>query len=896
MDHIKNLSEESVSRFLKIRNKPEKLEDDEELRATLLDFIADFSIWENSSDQLYLSTAQDLTSSAYESLGANEGPNPIVLDPFCGGGAIPIEALRIGADCFASDINPVAVILNKVLLEYIPEFGVLLSREVQRLGQAVKSAVNAKVDKYYPSDQDGFTPIAYLWARTIKCHGPSCGAEFPMMNQMWIKKKGNPSWAYQFDLDRDKKIVAMDLVENPSPIVVQEGTSTQGAATCPLCGFTTSAKQVRALGVDGKIGRRICAVVLGDPETSVRRFRLPTPQEFELAKEAERVIEANEITGDFLRHSAEPIPTTELRRISVPLYGITRFSELFLPRQLLTLSCFEQEIRKCRDDNIEGASDESLRQAALDVITVAVSSMLHYNTNLSTYLSNGMISAFIQGTSLAMRSDFAEANPLMPKLVGGFDFAIKNICDVIENLSIEWKSKANVGHNSATNTNLPDDSVSLVATDPPYYDSIPYAHLSDVFYIWMRSVLRGRFPQIFNSEVIKKQEEIVEDRPHSKSPSKKGKDFFERSMTEAMAETRRVIGPGNLQIIVFAHKSTSGWEAMLNSLLASGWVVTAAWPIDTERPARMNAYQNASLLSSIHIVCRPREIEEVGDWRQVLEDLPKRIHDWMPHLADQGVVGADAIFACLGPALEIFSRYSSVEKASGEQVALKEYLEEVWAAVSFEALNMIFEGADASGFEEDARLTAMWLWTLRTKANGDNESGDDAEEAKSIYGYSLEYDAARKIAQGLGAHLEPLSHLVEIKGGTATLLSAGARINYLFGKDAEEAPMNKRKKKDQQMKLDLDGELHQLQDESGATTGEFTVKAGSTVLDQLHQAMILFGGGRREAVRRLLVEDGIGSNQLFWRLAQALTALYPPNTEEKRWVDGVLARKKGLGF
>lgn len=341
---------------------------------------------------------------------------------------------------------------------------------------------------------------------------------------------------------------------------------------------------------------------------------------------------------------------------------------------------------------------------------------------------------------------------------------------------------------------------------------------------------------------------------------------------------------------------------MLQAIVDAGWVVTASWPIDTERQNRQRAIGSAALQSSIHLVCRPRENSDgslrtnyIGDWRDVLTELPKRIHDWMPRLAEESVVGADAIFACIGPALEIYSRYSSVEKASGEKVELKEYLEQVWAAVSREALKMIFEGADASGFEEDARLTAMWLWTLRTAANGNNKADNEAP-AKSLPGYSLEYDAARKIAQGLGAHLENLSHLVEIKGNTAMLLSAGARTRYLFGKDTGEAPKGRKKKKTKQLTFDFEGELKQMEDESGDLAGDLSGRAGSTVLDKLHQSMILFGAGRGEALKRFLVDDGIGMNPLYWRLAQSLSALYPSGTDEKRWVDGVLARKKGLGF
>jgi adenine-specific DNA methylase len=295
--------------------------------------------------------------------------------------------------------------------------------------------------------------------------------------------------------------------------------------------------------------------------------------------------------------------------------------------------------------------------------------------------------------------------------------------------------------------------------------------------------------------------------------------------------------------------------------------------------------------------------DEVGDWRDVLGELPGRIRSWMQRLLHEGVAGADAIFACLGPALEIFSRYSRVEKADGEQVFLGEFLEHVWATVSREALTTIFEGADASGLEADARLTAMWLWTLNAgntdAANADITDGNEEDESEGgskkakVTGFVLEYDAARKIAQGLGANLEVLKSLVEISGDKARLLPVAERAQHLFGKDEGKITSAKKKKLPQ---LDLFRVLEQA-DDGGTTFGETSVERhGETVLDRIHQSMILFAAGRSEAMKRFLVEDGAGRDPRFWRLAQALSALYPSQTEEKRWVDGVLARKKGLGF
>ena len=227
----------------------------------------------------------------------------------------------------------------------------------------------------------------------------------------------------------------------------------------------------------------------------------------------------------------------------------------------------------------------------------------------------------------------------------------------------------------------------------------------------------------------------------------------------------------------------------------------------------------------------------------------------MPRLASEGIVGADAIFACLGPALEIFSRYSRVEKASGDPVSLKDYLEHVWAAVSKEALTMIFAGADATGFDPDARVTAMWFWTLSTgttgttdsEGDGEADTEEDEEDTKpaKVSGYVLEYDAARKIAQGLGAHLEQLTGIVQVKGDKARLLPVSERAKALFGKEEAKTPTGKAKKPRQKTLFD-----EAAQDGSEDTGwGELNApQAGATVLDRLHQTMILFAAGRGEAL------------------------------------------------
>ncbi len=467
---------------------------------------------------------------------------------------------------------------------------------------------------------------------------------------------------------------------------------------------------------------------------------------------------------------------------------------------------------------------------------------------------------------------------------------------------------------SAAASPLPDDSSHAFITDPPYYDAVPYSDLSDFFYVWLKRALPPSMLEWFHDTLTPKDEECIVD-----EVKKKDDAYFESVMQKCMAEGRRVLMPAGIGVVVFAHKSTAGWESQLQAMLDAGWIVTASWPIDTEMGSRLRAMGSAALASSIHLVVRPRETaagdvrqDDVGDWRSILAALPKRIHEWMPRLADEGVVGADAIFACLGPALEIFSRYSRVEKASGDVVTLREYLEHVWAAVSTEALSMIFRDADAAGLESDARFTAIVLWTLGAGGSSNSESSEgeseDAEEeddedespkgkaAKG--GYTLEYDAARKIAQGLGVNLEQIDSVVEVKGDKARLRPVSERAAAFFGKaEKTEAATKKRGKKAAQKKLfDKDAE------EGGSTADTVTIAEGAaatpgvTALDRVHQAMLLFASGRADALKRFIVENGVGGDARFWKLAQSLSALYPAGSDEKRWVDGVLARKKSFGF
>jgi len=914
---LQKCSADSYPRFNKITRTPGCLDDAAELRKALLDFIADFANWDNSTDPGYLAVARTLTVSAHDALehantftfpdsisveslkeAIKDMPQPLLVDPFAGGGAIPLEGLRCGADAFASDLQDIPVLLNRTILEDLNDTPGTIKQDYLHWADQLNQRVTKKLKNLYLNKNKTEEIFAYFWARTIVCEGPRCGKTVPLIGNPHLSKKETAKASISLKYSEGNQYPKVFLSNYSKGDASQ--TTRGGNAICH-CGHVTPVKSVRkqlSARNGGADDAFLLAVGFIDGNGN-KQYRLPSEVDFRSREQA--IKERQNYKNNNSKSIPSSFPEEKLwgkARMNVGLYGLTNWSHVFTSRQLVLLRTYQEELASLAKEH-----KNQITNTLINLLTITIDKVVDYSTSLTRWVPGGEFIAATLGSEkkLPMMWDFVECvttgtGPGSWKNMTGW------VARVIDHIKMSGLMRGTVVQCDARESSLPSDSVQFLFTDPPYYDAIWYGDLSDMFTVWYRRtiLLLGRPLQ---SETLSVKEAEIIKSTFSIKDGLKDKDniYYEKGMRESLERGREVVQPSGLGVVVFAHKSAGGWESVLQATIDAGWTVTCSWPIDTEREARMTSIGQAALGSSIHIVMRPRDnrdgkvIENIGDWRDVLSELPGRIADWLPRLASEGVVGADAIFACLGPALEIFSRYSSVEKASGEVVPLREYMEQVWAEVARQALNMIFEGADASGFEEDARLTAMWLWTLRTDANG---NGDDDKKTTSLPGYTLEYDAARKIAQGLGCHLENLSQLVEVKGDKAMLMSAESRARYLFGKGEVRSSAKHHKKNDGRVQQDLFSILG-LPDEEGAAAERAELKrppVGKTTLDQLHQAMLLFTAGRGAALKRFLVDDGIGTNPQFWTLAQAFSALYPPHTNEKRWVDGVLARKKGLGF
>ena len=894
-------------------------ETDDDLRRGLLKFIADFANWDVAARPAYLQVSRALVRVAH-----GEEP-PLVVDPFAGGGSIPLEALRLGCEAFASDLNPVACLILKVMLEDIPRHGPGLADELRRVGAEIKAKAEVELADLYPKDADGATPIAYLWARTVRCEAPNCGAEIPLLRSFWLCKKPKRKRALRVRVERHDNAcvpeVVFEVFEPASEKEVRGGTVMRARATCLCCNMVLPPERVRAqlaeqrgggdveFDGDGRRvgGARLTAVVTLKPDEAGRHYRLPIEADYAVVHAAQqRLVAVFKAWEDGGKQGACPVPDEPLPPIGtlgfrVQRYGMLQWGDLFTARQKVALVGLEKW-------TVSTDAKKQFFALALSRAANAGASLCRWHTTGEKH--EGIYSR----QALPMVWDYSEGNPLSES-TGGYLGVINWIAHVVE-----AGPKSIVGQvqlADATAHPLPDQAAGIWFTDPPYYDAVPYADLSDFFLVWLKRTLPDspllRDPFDPDNLLSPKDREAVQDETKKHEGRSKDREWFEETMAKAFAEGRRVLSEDGVGSVVFAHKTTEGWEALLSGMIRGGWTITGSWPIATEMASRLRARDSAALATSVHLICRPRPDDApVGDWADVLRELPNRVADWMTRLQDEGIRGADLVFACIGPALEIFSRYRVVETAEGRTVGLTEYLEKVWEVVGRAALQQVLGAAEAqagNGFtgalEEDARLTALFLWTRQSTGAAEESSPQDAADdiedeepsAKaSAKGYSLPFDVVRRFAQPMGIDLAHWTgRIIGQEKGAVRLLPVSERARDLFGRDGaaaaaewiehepqaslqqtlfpdwedEPRPRNRRGRKPL---LGSEAELQPLD---------------ATTLDRVHAAMLFQASGHTAALRKLIVDEQERGPD-FLRLANALSALYPRGSEDKRLLDAML--------
>jgi len=898
---------------------------DESLKRALLRFIGSFGDYRLATDYTYLEASRALVSAAQ-----NTSP-PVAVDPFAGGGSIPLEAIRVGCEAFASDLNPVACLILKTMLEDIPRHGPGLATKLGEAADQVREVLKSELRDYHPEDPTHRRATAYLWTRTVRCEAPDCGAEIPLLRSFWICRKRGRWTALRHRVRRLKgapPVVGLEIFEPASTAEVRGATVVRAKATCLCCGAVLPPERVRTqlasqrggadpiLDQDGRRtgGARMTAVVTIQPGSRGRAYRMPTEGDYSAVARAQKrlgmLVQAWEQRED---SEPCPVPDESLPPIGtlgfrVQRYGMLQWGDLFTARQKLAYILLSKHIRQLWQ------RDETKPVAQL--LALAMGKVADFNCSLSRWRpSNEDIGDLFARQAIPISWDFVEIDITQGNYVG-IERAVGHVCQVVANIARGVSISGTSQLADAAVSPLADASADVWFTDPPYYDAIPYSDLSDFFLVWLKRSLPGH-PLLSDpfdpaNPLSPKEQEAVQDETKTARGRVKDRTFFEEAMSDAFAEGRRVLKDDGIASVVFAHKTTDGWEALLTGLIRGGWTVTGSWPIATESTTRLRARESAALATSVHLVCRPRPADAtVGDWARVLAELPRRVAEWMERLQGEGIRGADLVFACIGPALEIFSRYSSVETAEGAKVELPAYLERVWEVVGRTALAQVLgrDAEQAGGgrvgeLEADSRLTALFLWTHQvsdTPKEADRSKSaenEDDEKQGTATGLSLPFDVVRRFAQPMGIDLDRWTgRVVSQAKGVVRLLPVVERAKELFG-DAGMGTVANAVESDplgglqQSLFPELDAQPVLAARRGRALVRERSELHGDaatdgTVLDRVHVAMLFQLGGHTTALRALIqAEQDRGPD--FMRLANALSALYPRGSQEKRLLDAML--------
>jgi len=841
------LAASRATAFAALIDLPESREEREELR----ELIKKISPWEavKNGDSKDIERARQLILDQW-------GRPPRVLDPFAGGGSITLEALRLGCETYANDLNPVAVFIEKATLEWPQKFGIEIPNPEQRGQQSIDGPrkvnflvymvekwanrvledAKAEIGGFYPEDEGGWIPVGYIWARTIPCQNPTCGAEIPLVRQFWLAKKNNKKVAYKPVVDKENKRVDFVIQEGDEiDFDPSERTVSRANARCLVCGQVTKANLTRQLAREGKMRQRLVAVVLHHPEKTGKKYRIATKKDVEIYEEAEKDLQEKIRNWKWLD---TPIPdekiTYDPANLWVVLYGFSEWGQLFNSRQKLALITFMEKIKEsyegvkeeCKKMGLEeyGIDPEDAAKAVMGYLGIIFSYFITYNCKLARYRGdNSSIEHALDGQRLPMIWDYGEVNPI-GRSRGDFGRLASQVLKVVDLL--RENKTANCYNLSATSLLFPNNHFDAVITDPPYYDNIAYAYLSDFFYVWMKRTVGDLFPDIFTTPTTPKKDEIITD----KFSSGKSKEFFENMLSESFKEIHRILKPSGIAVIIYAHKTTSGWETMLNSLVNAGLVVTASWPVHTEMKTRLRAAASAALASSIYMVCRKTEREEVGYWNEIQPRIRERIEEKLQQFWNEGIAGGDFFISAIGPAMEIYSQYKRVERYSGQPVATSELLDYIRTVSTNWIVHRLLKGASAGSIDNEAHFYLTYRWTYL-----DN---------------TVPYDDARKLASASGVNLEEFWK----PGGFVKKM--GEKIKVLGPKER----------------------------------GDFKNLNG--MVDVMHKALLLWEEGRRTELSELLATTGQGQNPSFWQFCQAIAESLLNGNKEKQLLEGMLTGKE----
>ena len=699
-------------------------EDQRKERERLFGILEDLVVWENSNDEAVLKKAK---AEIMKSTGGNP---PALLDPFAGGGAIPLEAQRLGLEAHAHDLNPVAVTINKAMIEIPPRFAgrspvnpeaqaspvqaawrraAGLAEDVRYYGEWMKQEAFKRIGHLYPKvkvprEQGGgeATVIAWIWARTVKCPNPACGCEMPLVHSFELSKKaGNSAWVAPI-FDENKKLsFKIHYAGKPK----SEGTVNRKGAVCACCGAPVEYPYIRAESVEGRMSSTLMAVVA---EGRNGRIYLDADDEQRLAAAIDK---------------PENYPEGQLAfypgHLNTNVYGLNEFHKLFTNRQLTALTTFSELVAeaqaKAEADAIAagmennhlhlrdgGDGAKAYGEAVGVYLAFAVDRLADIGSSIASWINSiGAIRNTFGRQAIPMTWDYAEGNPFSSS-TGCFENMLEWVYKCVSNFPAAQLEAEVSQADAQSDCGLRNI---MISTDPPYYDNIGYADLSDFFYVWLRQSLKSTYPALFSTMLVPKTEELIATPYRHEGSTEKAKRFFEDGMLSTCRQLSKYTRDDIPVTIYYAYKqsdtddsgtASSGWETMLSAIINAGFAITGTWPMRTERSVRTIAQGANALASSIVLVCRKRaEDAPQTTRRELIARLRRELRPALQKLLGSNIAPVDLAQSVIGPGMGVFSRYSRVLEADGTVMSVRSALQLINAEVDA-IFNEQVNGLDAA--------------------------------------------------------------------------------------------------------------------------------------------------------------------------------------------------------
>lgn len=643
-------------------------------RERLFKLIGELVTWENSGDEkLFARALAEVKKSVGENL-------PAVFDPFAGGGTIPLEAQRLGLKAYASDLNPVAVMINKAMIELPALFKNLppvnpearatfgndtdwhgaqgLAADILYYGKFLKSLAFERLGELYPK-ADGKIVIAWLWARTVTCSNPACNHRMPLV--------------HSFKLSTKQKVFVQPIVESDrvrfeicqgenSP----EGTVSRNGARCLFCGANVPLAHVRNEGKAGRLGAQLMAIVaeglngriyLAPDDEHERIADVPKPEDYP--------------SGD--------LPDKALG-FRVQEYGITEWHQLFTNRQLTALTTFSDLIDEVRQQVIEDGGDKIYADALSVYLSFLVDRIAEYNSiGCSWNVSADGLRGTFGRQAVPIVWSFAEAN-FFSDSVGSLSNMLEAMKLSLQDLPAKVEGEV-FRHSALEKFSLPPV---MVSSDPPYYDNIGYANLSEFFYVWLRRPLKNIYPKLFGRMTFAKDEELIAEPARFDGDKSAAKNFFEDGMFQALQNIFEVSREDFPTTIYYAFKqkesedggeASTGWETMLTALIRAGFQITGTWPMRTERPGRMRDNESNALASSIVLVCRKRPAaNKYCGKNEFVRLLQSELKFALAEMQKATIAPVDMAQAAIGPGIGVYSRYEKITDMNDVELTVRDAL------------------------------------------------------------------------------------------------------------------------------------------------------------------------------------------------------------------------------